>query len=114
MTSPRYSVTSSSLKSLRIGEGGIISSFQKMDDLTRIKLGKIGIRPGMSITVEQQSPRFVVRIGTQTVALSDTMIQALSVRRSTAEKHTGLTSMGDRSNQLPSWRLPNTNAGLSY
>lgn len=90
MFTPGLSGIGSPLKWMQMGERGTVNPFQNVDDRTRIKLEMMGIRPGASITVEQRSPRFTVRIGSQSVVLSDRMIHAVSVRLSSSTSRPAL------------------------
>jgi ferrous iron transport protein A len=82
MFTPGFSGVGSSLRWMQIGERGTVNPFRNVDERTRIKLERIGIRPGASITVEQRSPRFMVRVGGQRLVLSDQMIHAVTIRLS--------------------------------
>ena len=78
MFTPGFSGVGSSLKWMQIGERGTVSPLRSVDERTRMKLEIMGIRPGASITVEQRSPRFIVRVGNQRLILSDRMIRPLA------------------------------------
>jgi ferrous iron transport protein A len=69
-----------SLSGLKVGDRAIVQPTQKLDDRTRHKLSALGIRAGTLITLEQRSPRFMVRVGMHRVALDNSMIHALEVR----------------------------------
>lgn len=75
-----FSISGASLKLLGLGETGIVARLKQIDDYTAQKLREMEILPGTSLTLEQRSPRFVVRTSTQSHALNDRMIQAIYVR----------------------------------
>lgn len=73
-------ISGSSLRLLDVGKRGVVASFSDSDAATIRALKSMGLRPGTSITLEQRSPRFVVRTQSGTVALNSKMIKALHVR----------------------------------
>jgi ferrous iron transport protein A len=75
-----FTVSGCLLKLLKIGERGVITALKNLNEDTQRKLTAMGVKPGTSITLEQRSPRFVVRTRSNRVALSDPMIQSIYVR----------------------------------
>ncbi|MBF1999421.1 MAG: ferrous iron transport protein A [Synechococcales cyanobacterium M58_A2018_015] len=75
-----FTLTGSSLKLLKPGERGIVARLVAANDRIARKLKELGIVPGMTIRVEQRSPRFIIQAGLTRLALSDEMIQAIYVR----------------------------------
>lgn len=80
MFNQTFTVAGSSLRLLKPGERGVVTRLKATNDVTMQKLRAIGIAPGTSITVEQRFPRFVVRIGSDRLTLSETVINAVYVR----------------------------------
>ncbi|MBF2051586.1 ferrous iron transport protein A [Leptolyngbya sp. NK1-12] len=75
-----FSAQDSSLKLLRFGERGMITSIHTLRDATAQALRSMGLTPGRTITLEQRFPRFIVRIGNTCHALDETAINAIYVR----------------------------------
>lgn len=75
-----FTLTGSSLKLLKPGERGIVARLTAANDRIAHKLRELGIVPGMTIRVEQRSPRFIIQAGLTRLALSDEVIQAIYVR----------------------------------
>lgn len=80
MLTTGFSVQGSSLKLLRSHEQGVITRINTLCDTTVQKLRTMGLTPGLSITVEQRSPRFIVRVGNHRHALDESAIKAVYVR----------------------------------
>jgi ferrous iron transport protein A len=62
MFSP-FSVTGCSLELLKTGEKGIVTCCKTQDETIRKKLISMGINTGTNISVEQQFPSFIIKIG---------------------------------------------------
>uniref|UniRef100_A0A832M6M0 Ferrous iron transport protein A n=1 Tax=Oscillatoriales cyanobacterium SpSt-402 TaxID=2282168 RepID=A0A832M6M0_9CYAN len=75
-----FSVQGASLKLLRSRERGVITRINTACDMTAQKLKMLGLIPGQYITLEQRSPRFIVRSGNDRHALNETAINAIYVR----------------------------------
>jgi ferrous iron transport protein A len=91
MFNQSFVISGSSLKLLKIGEQGIVSNWGRVDDRTVQKLRAMGITPGTSITLEQRSPRFMVKVRCNRFALSEEIIRAIYVRVVGSEtKHYGI------------------------
>ncbi|NJR49252.1 MAG: ferrous iron transport protein A [Leptolyngbyaceae cyanobacterium CSU_1_3] len=80
MLTTGFSVQGSSLKLLRAGERGIVTRINTLQDATAQALRNMGFQPGQTITLEQQFPRFVVRVGSQCHALDEPSKNAIYVR----------------------------------
>jgi Fe2+ transport system protein FeoA len=75
-----FSVQGASLKLLRSHERGVITRIKTLCETTAKGLKALGLSPGQSITVEQRSPRFIVRVGNDRHALDEATISAIYVR----------------------------------
>lgn len=75
-----FTVSGSSLKLLKVGERGKVTYLRKSDDRVAQKLRSHGIYPGASITVDQRSPRFIIRVGSRSLALDDQTLGSIYVR----------------------------------
>lgn len=73
-------MTGASLKILKVGAKGIITGFSNTNDRVMRKLKSMDLRPGMSITLEQRFPRFIIAAGFQRFALDEALIHAIYVR----------------------------------
>ncbi|HEY9620337.1 MAG TPA: FeoA family protein [Crinalium sp.] len=80
MFNQSFTVSGSSLKLLRVGERGVVSGLRGADDTVARSLRAMGVVPGTTITLEQRSPRFVIKAGANRIALSENMIRAVYVR----------------------------------
>ena len=80
MLTTGFSVQGTSLKLLRSHERGVISRVNPVCETTTQKLRTLGVVPGKHISVEQRSPRFIIRVGNDRHALNDTAINAIYVR----------------------------------
>jgi ferrous iron transport protein A len=68
------------LKCLKTGERGVITRLNPTNEVLLRKLTAMGLRPGTLIRLEQRSPRFIITLGKNRLALSDSMIHAIDVR----------------------------------
>ena len=75
-----FTVAGSSLELLHPGERGVITSFINKDETLIKKLMAIGLIPGVSITLEQRFPSFVVKVGNTHLALDQEIARAIYVR----------------------------------
>lgn len=75
-----FSVQGSSLRMLRSQEQGVITRIKTLSDSTAQKLTSLGLTLGQSITVEQQFPRFIIRVGNERHALEAAVINSIYVR----------------------------------
>jgi Fe2+ transport system protein FeoA len=80
MLTTGFSIRGASLKLLRIGERGVITRINPLQDRSAQNLREIGLTPGQIITVEQRFPRFIVRIGNHQHSLDPISINAVYVR----------------------------------
>ncbi|MEO0349602.1 MAG: FeoA family protein [Cyanobacteria bacterium P01_A01_bin.15] len=79
-----FTVSGASLRLLKVGERGVIARVKGANPTIVEQIRRLGLAPGTSITLEQRSPRFVVRTRTGPLALSQGMIQSIYVRTSTS------------------------------
>jgi Fe2+ transport system protein FeoA len=75
-----FSVQGSSLKMLRSQERGVITRIKTLSEATAHKLRILGLTMGRSITVEQQFPRFIIRVGNESYALEEALVNSIYVR----------------------------------
>lgn len=80
MLTTGFSVQGASLKLLRIGERGVITKINPLQDRSAQTLREMGLMPGQMITLEQRFPRFIVRIGNRHHSLDPVSINAVYVR----------------------------------
>lgn len=80
MLTTGFSVQGTSLKLLRSHERGVICRVSTGCETTAQKLRALGVVPGQPISLEQRSPRFIIRVGNDRHALNDTAINAIYVR----------------------------------
>ncbi|MFM7364750.1 MAG: FeoA family protein [Cuspidothrix sp.] len=69
-----------SLELLKSGECGIVTFCQTQDELVRKKLIFLGIKTGITITVEQQFPTFIIKYGSLSMTINRQIAQAIYVR----------------------------------
>ncbi|MTJ48322.1 ferrous iron transport protein A [Dolichospermum sp. UHCC 0259] len=58
-----FTIMGCSLELLKSGELGIVTACQSQDETIRKKLISMDIKTGSKITVEQQFPTFVIKLG---------------------------------------------------
>ncbi len=58
-----FSVTGCSLELLQVGEKGIITFCKIQDDIILKKLKSLGVATGTTITLEQQFPSLIIKVG---------------------------------------------------
>lgn len=80
MLTAGFSVQGASLKLLRSHERGVIARINTFCDATAQSLRELGLTPGQPITVEQRSPQFIVRVGSDRHTLDEPTINAIYVR----------------------------------
>jgi ferrous iron transport protein A len=80
MLTTDFMVQGASLKLLRSHERGVITRIKTMCETTAQGLKALGLTLGQPITVEQRSPRFIVRVGNDRHALDEATIKAIYVR----------------------------------
>ncbi|ACK65847.1 FeoA family protein [Rippkaea orientalis PCC 8801] len=81
MFTQNFTVESSALNVLKEKESGIITQFRKNDEALLRKLIAMGIMPGLSITLEQRFPSYVIKVGGMRMAIDRTLARAIYVRR---------------------------------
>ncbi len=75
-----FTISGASLQLLNVGERGTIARIKDADPSVQDKIRRLGLSPGVSITIEQRFPRFVVRTCNGSAALTQAMIRAIYVR----------------------------------
>jgi ferrous iron transport protein A len=75
-----FSITGCSLELMKTGEQGIVTVCKTQDEIIRKKLISLGIKTGTSITVEQQFPALVVKLGSISITLDRETARAIYVR----------------------------------
>jgi ferrous iron transport protein A len=80
MLSTSFSVKGASLNLLRVGERGVVMRVGALPIAQTLQLQEMGIKPGRAISVEQQAPNFVVRVGGQRYPLNRALTNAIYVR----------------------------------
>jgi ferrous iron transport protein A len=75
-----FTVTGCSLELLKPGEKGIVTVCKNSDEIIRKKLISMGIHTGTNITVVQQFPAFVIKVGNLSMTLDRQTVQAIYVR----------------------------------
>ncbi|MEJ6482088.1 FeoA family protein [Nostoc punctiforme UO1] len=75
-----FSITGCSLKLLRTGEQGIVTFCKSQDEIILNQLISIGVTLGTIITLEQNFPSFIIKIGNTSLALDTESIQAIYIR----------------------------------
>ncbi|MBW4426568.1 MAG: ferrous iron transport protein A [Nostoc desertorum CM1-VF14] len=75
-----FSVTGCSLELLRIGERGIVTFCKNKDEIILQKLISMGVAPGATIILEQNSPSFIIKLGNTSLTLDIESIRAIYIR----------------------------------
>ncbi|MBN3871415.1 FeoA family protein [Nostoc sp. JL33] len=75
-----FSVTGCSLELLRTGERGIVTFCKSQDETILTKLMSMGVIPGTNITLEQNFPSLIIKVGNTSLALDMESIRAIYVR----------------------------------
>ncbi|BAY44224.1 hypothetical protein SAMD00079811_18200 [Scytonema sp. HK-05] len=76
----KFRITGSSLALLKIGERGIVKFCNIKDEKFLKELISMGVIPGASITLEQQFPCFVIRVGENRLTLQKEIARRIYVR----------------------------------
>ncbi|HEY9603331.1 MAG TPA: FeoA family protein [Allocoleopsis sp.] len=80
MFTQSFSVAGSSLELLNTGERGIVTKFRSTDETIIEKLMAMGLTPGVTITLEQRFPSFVIKVGNARITLDRRIARAIYVR----------------------------------
>jgi ferrous iron transport protein A len=75
-----FSVSGSSLELLNTGEQGVVTRFRSTDETIIKKLMAMGVTPGISITLEQRFPSYVIKAGHTRLAIDKGIARAIYVR----------------------------------
>ncbi|ACB49927.1 MULTISPECIES: FeoA family protein [Cyanophyceae] len=81
MFTQTFTIESSALNLMKEKEKGVITQFRKSDETLLRKLIAIGIMPGLSITLEQKIPSYVVKVEGTRIALDRSIAKAIYVRK---------------------------------
>jgi ferrous iron transport protein A len=75
-----FTIMGCSLELLKSGELGIVTACQSQDETIRKKLISMDIKTGSKITVEQQFPTFVIKLGSLSMTIDREIARAIYVR----------------------------------
>lgn len=75
-----FSATGCSLELLRTGERGIVTFCKSQDETILKKLISMGVTPGSSITLEQNFPSLIIKIGNTYLAINTETSRVIYVR----------------------------------
>lgn len=75
-----FSVTGCSLELLKPGERGIVIFYKTLDKTIRKKLISMGITSGTIITLEQQFPSWIIKMGNISLTIDRETARAIYVR----------------------------------
>lgn len=75
-----FTLSGSSLELLNPGERGVITKFKTKDEAVIKKLMAMGVTPGISITLEQRFPSFVIKTGHTRLAIDKEIARSIYVR----------------------------------
>ncbi len=83
MSTQGVTITGSTLSLLKAGEKGVVSRIANIDQTIAQNLQTMGILPGVSITLEQRSPNYLIRVGDAQFTVAKDTAKAVYVRLST-------------------------------
>ncbi len=75
-----FSVNGCSLELLRTGEQGIVSFCKSQNETILKNLILMGIKPGITITLEQHFPSLLIKVGNTSLTLDIESVRAIYVR----------------------------------
>jgi ferrous iron transport protein A len=75
-----FSITGCSLELLKPGERGIVIFYKTLDETIRKKLISMGITSGTLITLEQQFPSWIIKMGNISLTIDRETARAIYVR----------------------------------
>lgn len=78
--SGRFTVSGSTLSLLNVGEQGVVTRVTSADHVMRQKLVAMGVVPGTTVTLEQRSPRYRIRVDEHQFIIGPETAQAIYVR----------------------------------
>ncbi|MEL4894669.1 FeoA family protein [Crocosphaera sp. Alani8] len=81
MFTQTFNIESSALNLMKEKEKGVITQFRKNDENLLRKMIAIGIMPGLSITLEQKFPSYVVKVDSTRIAIDRSIAKAIYVRK---------------------------------
>lgn len=65
------------LSSVKSGEGGTVAALKTEDETLLRKLMAMGVNPGISITLEQRFPSYIIKVGRTRAALDREIAQTI-------------------------------------
>jgi len=78
--SGRFTISGSTLSLLSAGEQGVVARVTSADQTIVHKLSAMGVVPGTTLTLEQRSPRFKIRVDQHQFIIGHETAQAIYVR----------------------------------
>lgn len=75
-----FKLAGSSLALMRPGERGVITKFRGADSSLIEQLMNLGVVPGLSITLEEKSPAYVLKSGESRLTLDRAIARSIYVR----------------------------------
>ncbi|MBD2365214.1 ferrous iron transport protein A [Anabaena minutissima FACHB-250] len=75
-----FSVSGCSLELLRLGEKGIVTSCKIQDQAVMKKLISLGLTTGTNITVEQEFPSLLIKVGNILLEIDKELARTIYVR----------------------------------
>jgi ferrous iron transport protein A len=75
-----FSIAGCSLELLRLGEKGIVTSCKIKDQAVIKKLISLGLTTGTTITVEQEFPSLLIKVGNILLEIDKELARAIYVR----------------------------------
>lgn len=78
--SGRFTVSGSTLSLLSVGEQGVVTRVTSADQIMLQKLLVMGVKPGVSVTLERRSPRYCIKVGAHQFVIGQETAQSIYVR----------------------------------
>lgn len=75
-----FSVAGCSLELLKLGEKGIVTFCKVQDQAVLQKLRSLGLTTGSSITIEQEFPSLLIKVGSILLEIDKELARAIYVR----------------------------------
>ncbi|CAN1211277.1 hypothetical protein TUMEXPCC7403_13840 [Tumidithrix helvetica PCC 7403] len=80
MSMQGFTVSSSSLSLLQVGESGVVTSLNKVNDRTLHQLERAGVVLGAKVTIAKRFPKVAIQVGTNYLTLSDAIARSIQIR----------------------------------
>ncbi|AFY43964.1 FeoA family protein [Nostoc sp. PCC 7107] len=77
---PSFKVTGCSLELLEPGEQGIVAFYQTSNTKILEEITSIGVKIGTSITLEQQFPTLLIKVGGHIISINQQIARNIYVR----------------------------------